>query len=109
MRLTFGDMTKEVKVFNLEKQHRDMDDKTFEVNFIENLTSEHEEDKELDIESKFDLESEDFYLDQITDSAMDLASKSNVPIPKTEPQIPPSNEFTPLKLKALPETSSTPT
>ena len=80
-----------------------MDDKTFEVNSIENLTSEHEEDKELDTESEFDLESEDFYLDQIIDSAVDSVSKLNVPIPMIEPQIPSSNESTPsLELKALP-------
>jgi len=36
MRLTFGDMTKEVNVFNLEQQSRKIKDQTFEVNFIEN-------------------------------------------------------------------------
>ena len=36
MRLTFGDMTKEVNVFNLENQSRKIKDQTFEVNFIEN-------------------------------------------------------------------------
>ena len=40
MRLTFGDMTKEVNVFNLGRQSRDVNDQTFEVNSIENLTSE---------------------------------------------------------------------
>ena len=43
MRFTFGDMTKEVNVFNLGRQPRDINDQTFEVNSIENLTSEHEE------------------------------------------------------------------
>jgi len=49
MRLTFGDMTK-VNVFNLGKL-RDIDDQSFEVNFIENLTSEHEEETELDTDA----------------------------------------------------------
>ena len=44
MRLTFGDMTREVNVFNLGKQPSDVEDQTFEVNLIENLTSEHGED-----------------------------------------------------------------
>ena len=41
MRLTFGNMTKEVNVFNLGEQPYDMDDQSFEVNLIENLMSEH--------------------------------------------------------------------
>ena len=61
--MTFGDMTKEVNVFNLGKQPRDMDDQTFEVNSNENLTSEHEESMEIEMESEFDMESEDFNLD----------------------------------------------
>jgi len=48
-----------------------MNDQTFEVNSIENLTSEHEERIDIDTKSKFDLESEDFNLDQIIDSAVD--------------------------------------
>jgi len=36
MRLTFGDMTKEVNIFNLEKQPHKIRDQTVEVNFIEN-------------------------------------------------------------------------
>ena len=44
MRLSFGDMTKKVNVFNLEKQPEDMDDQTFEENLIENLTSGHSEE-----------------------------------------------------------------
>ena len=51
-----------------------MNDQTFEVNSIENLTSEHEEIMEIDTESDFDLESEDFNLDQIINSAVDWAS-----------------------------------
>jgi len=41
MRLTFGDITKEVNVFHLGKQ-------TFEVNLIEGFTSEHEEELEYE-------------------------------------------------------------
>ena len=52
MRLTFGDMTREVNVFNLGKQPRDIEDQTFEVNLIENLTSEHR--KELELETECD-------------------------------------------------------
>ena len=47
MRLTFGDMTREVNIFNLGKQPRDVEDQTFEINFIENLTSEDREELEL--------------------------------------------------------------
>ena len=61
MRLTFGDMIKDVNIFNLGKQLRDMNDQTFEVNSIENLTSEHEES--MNTESEFNQESEDFNLD----------------------------------------------
>ena len=71
MRLTFGDMTKEVNVFNLGRQPRDINDQTFEVNFIENLTSEHEESIETETESEFDLGSKGFNLDQIVDSVVD--------------------------------------
>ena len=63
MRLTFGDMTKEVNVFNLGRQPRDVNDQTFEVNSIENLTSEQEESLEIETEAEFDLESENFNLD----------------------------------------------
>ena len=78
MRLTFEDMTKEVNVFNLGRQPRDINDQTFEVNSIENLTSEHEEIMEIEIEAKFDLKSEDFNLDQIVDSVVDWASSLSV-------------------------------
>ena len=67
-------MTKEVIVFNLGRQPRDINDQTFEVNSIKNLTSEHEESIEMDTKSEFDLESEDFNLDQIIDSTVDWTS-----------------------------------
>ena len=50
------------------------------------------------------MESEDFNLDQIIDSAVDWVSSPSVPNPETEIPILPSNESTPsLELKALPE------
>jgi len=59
---------------------------------------------EIDTDSEFDLESEDFNLDQIIDSAVDWASSPSVPHPKTEIPNLPSNESTPsLEFKALPE------
>ena len=73
MRLTFGDMTREVNVFNLEKQPRDVEDQTFEVNLIENLTSEHRKELKLETECDFGLESDDFNLDQVVDSAVNWA------------------------------------
>jgi len=63
MHLTFGDMTKEVNVFHLEKQPRDLDDQSFEVNLIEGLTSEHEKKMKYESDNEFDLESDDFNLD----------------------------------------------
>jgi len=104
MRLTFGDMTKEVNVFNLGRQPRDINDQTFEVNFIENLISEYEESMEIETEAEFDLEAEDFNLDQIVDSAVDWASSPSVPHHRIESPEIASNEATPfLELKALPE------
>ena len=110
MRLTFGDMTKEVNVFNLGRQPKDVNDQTFEVNSIENLTSEHEKSREMKIEAEFDLESEDFNLDQIVDLAVDWASNPSVPHHRIESSDITSNDSTPsLELKALLNTSSTPT
>jgi len=42
----------------------------FEVNLIENLTSEHNEEIELETECEFELESEDFNLDHIVKSVV---------------------------------------
>ena len=72
-------MTKEVNVFNLERQIRDINDQTFEVNSIENLTSEHEKSMEIETEVEFDLESKNFNLNQIIDLAVDWASSPSVP------------------------------
>ena len=106
MRLTFRDMTKEVNVFNLEKQPRDMDDQTFEVNLIENLTSEHSEEIEIETECKFELESKDFNLDQIIDSTVDWVSSRILPNSEPTNLIPPSNESSHfIELKAFPKIS----
>ena len=81
-----------------------MNVQTFEVKSIKNLISELEESMEINTESEFDLESEDFNLDQIIDLAVVWASSQSVHNPKTEILILPSNEFTPcLELKALSE------
>ena len=54
--------------------------------------------------SEFNLESEDFNIDQIIDSAVDWASSPSIPYHKTEISDITSNESTPsLELKALPE------
>jgi len=53
-----------------------------EVNSIENLTSEHEEIMEIDTESDFYLESEDFNLDRIINSTVDWASSQMYLIPR---------------------------
>jgi len=49
---------------------------------------------EIDTESEFDLEAEDFNLDQIIDSAVDWTSSPSVTNPMIEIPILPSNEFT---------------
>ena len=67
-------MTREVNVFNLGKQPRDVEDQTFEVNLIENLTSEHRKELELETERDFELESDDFNLDHVVESAVNWAS-----------------------------------
>jgi len=103
MRLTFGDITREVNAFNLGKQPRDVENQTFEVNLIENLTSEHMKELELETDCDFELESDDFNLDHVVESTVNWASNplsSNVePTNLTHP----SSELSPsLELKALP-------
>jgi len=102
MRLTFGDMTREVIVFNLGKQPRDVEDQTFEVNLIENLTNEYREELKLETDWDFELESGDFDLDEIVE--FDVNWASNLISPNVEPinLTPPSSEPSPsLELKAL--------
>ena len=76
---------------------------------IENLTSEYEESIEMETESEFDLNSEDFNLGQIVDSAVDWASSPSVPHHRIESPDITSNEATPsLELKTYMNTLSTP-
>ena len=96
MRLIFGDMIREVNIFNLGKQPRDVEDQTFEVNLIKNLTSEHREELELKTDCDFELEFEDFNFDQIVESAVNWASNPislnvepiNLTHPSSEPTLP---------------------
>ena len=62
MRLTFGDMIKEVNVFHRGKQPRNLENESFEVNLIEGLASEHEVEIEYESDREFKLESDDFNL-----------------------------------------------
>ena len=55
MRLTFGDMIKEVNVFQLGKQPRDLENESFEVNLIEGLASEHEVEIEYESDREFEF------------------------------------------------------
>ena len=55
VRLTFWDMTREVNVFNLEKQPRKIRDQTFEINFVENNYDEESEG----------IENESLFLDEL--------------------------------------------
>ena len=63
-------MTK-VNVCNLEKHPYDIDDPSFEVSLIKDLTSEHSEEIKLEAECDVDLESEDFKLDEIVNSTIE--------------------------------------
>jgi len=51
-----------------------LDDQTFEVNLIQNLTSEHGEEIDLETECEFKLDSKDFNLVQIINFAINWAS-----------------------------------
>jgi len=81
-----------------------MDDQSFEVNLIKNLTSEHSKEIELDAEYEFKLESEHFNLDKIIDSAVNWASSlfSLNPEP-TNSNLPSIESSCFLELKALPK------
>ena len=81
MRLTFEDMMKEVNVFHLGKQPRDLDDQSFEVNLIEGLTSEHDKEIEYESDGEFELESDDFNLDQIIESTIEWATNTTPILP----------------------------
>jgi len=57
MKLTFGNMTINLNIFNLRKQPSDHSDQPFDVNMIQEISSEHFEDEGSDIEY-LDQESE---------------------------------------------------
>ena len=101
MRLTFGDMTKEVNVFHLGKQPRDVDNEYFDVNLIEGLTSEHVEEVEYESEEEFELESDDLNLDQIVGSNVERTTNSTPILPLHHEQ-PVKDPVPSSELKALP-------
>ena len=94
-------MTKEVNVFPLGKQPRDFDDQIFKVNLIEGLISELEEEPEYESEHEFELETDDFNLDQIVDSAAEWATNAT-PINPFQKEQSISEQIPSFKLKALP-------
>jgi len=100
MYLTFSDMTKEVNVFHLEKQPQDLDKQSFEVNLIEGLTSEHEEELKYESNHEFDLESNNFNLDQIVESTVKWATNTTLVIALQEEQ-PLIDHIPSLELKVL--------
>jgi len=99
--LTFGDMTKEANVFHQGKQPRDVDDQLFEVNLIKGLISEHEEEPKYESEHEFDLESDDFNLDQIVDSTVKWAT-NETPINPFQEEQPLTDQIPSSNLKAFP-------
>jgi len=71
------------------------------VNLIEGLTSEHEEEIKYESDHEFDLESDDFNLDQIIESTVEWAINATPIIPLQEEQ--PSIDHNPSsELKVLP-------
>ena len=97
-------MTKEVNVFHLGKQPRSSEDQTFEVNLIEGLTSEHEEELEYKPEHEFELESDNFNLNQIIDSAIEWATTPTpTPLSLELIDLPSIEQYSSSELKALPD------
>ena len=78
-----------------------MDDQSFEVNLIERLISEHEEEIEYESDHEFNLESDDFNLDQIIESIVEWATNATLIIPLQEEQ-PLIDHIPSLELKVLP-------
>ena len=99
MRLTFGDMTKEVNVFNLGKHPYDVTDQPFEVNFIENMTSEHNEEITLESKEEDELGSSDLNLDEIEWAA----NPSSIEMENSSLTPPPIEPHPSLELKTLPK------
>ena len=81
-----------------------MDDQPFEVNLIENVTSEHREKIELESRRDIELESKDFNLDEMVNSTIEWASSPSSldqePISLTPPPIGTSPS---IELKILPK------
>ena len=96
-------MTKEVNIFNLCKQPWDLNEQTFEVKLIKNLTSEHHDEIELESKCEFEFETKISNIDQIIDSAIHWASNpiSLNPEPRNS-TLPSTDSFSPLELKAFP-------
>jgi len=104
MKLTFGDMTKKINVFNLRSQPYDLDDQSFEVNLIENLTSEHSEEIELEAECDNILGFDDLSHDDIVNCTVKWVSSPISFYLETTNLTPPSIESSPsLELKILPK------
>jgi len=81
-----------------------MDDQPFEVNLIEDLTSEHSQEIKLEAECDAELESEDFKLDEVVNSTIEWASSPSSLDPKPTSLTPLSIESSPsLELKTLPK------
>jgi len=72
------------------------------VNLIENLTNEHSEELDLEAECEFKLESEEFNLNQIVNSAVNWAS-SLISLNLELTNLTPIEFFPPLELKVLPK------
>jgi len=97
-------MTKEVNFFNLREQPCVMDNQPFEVNLVENFTSEHIEEIKLEAECDAELKSEDFSLDKIVNSSIEWASSLSSLNPLPTSLTPSSLEsFPSLELKSLPK------
>ena len=102
--MTLRDMTKKVNVFNLEKHPYDMGDSPFEINLIEDLTSEHSKEIKLEAECDDECEYEDFKLDEIVNFTIEWASSPSSLNPEPTSLTPLSIEsFSSLELKALPK------
>jgi len=95
MRLTFDDMTKKINIFNLKKHPYDVDDPPFEVNLIEDLTSEHSEEIKLEAECDVELKSEDFKHDEVVNSTIEWTSSPSSLDPEPTILTPPSIESSP--------------
>jgi len=83
-----------------------MDDQPFEVNLIEDLTSEHSQEIKLEAECDAELESEDFKLDEVVNSTIEWASSPSSLDPKPTSLTPLSIESSSfLRTKNIAQTS----